>query len=426
VQVLRVTGGARLDGEVSVVGAKNSVLKLMAAALLARGETTIGNLPAISDVSTMHELLGRLGCEVTESVQGRVDSVRVRVPERPMSEAPYELVRKIRGSICVLGPLLARTGRARVALPGGDAIGSRPLDMHFSGLERMGADIRTEHGYIIAEASGLRAATIWLDFPSVGATENILTAAVLAKGTTVIDNAAREPEIVDLCKMLVSMGAQIDGLGSSTLEITGVDELHPTAHVAVADRIVAGTWAFAAAATLGDVTVRNAHPEHLELALDKLVRSGADVELLANGFRLQMHNRPRSFDVVTLPYPGLATDLQPQAIALLSIADGTAMITENLFEGRFMFCDEIARMGADVRTDGHHAVVRGRDRLSGAPVRATDIRAGAGLVIAGLVAEGVTEVAEIHHIDRGYVRIEEQLRSLGADVVRAESDAFGG
>ena len=425
-QVLRVTGGARLAGEVSVVGAKNSVLKLMAAALLARGETTIGNLPAISDVSTMHELLGRLGCEVTESVQGRVDSVRVRVPERPMSEAPYELVRKIRGSICVLGPLLARTGRAKVALPGGDAIGSRPLDMHFAGLERMGADIRTEHGYIIAEASGLRGATIWLDFPSVGATENILTAAVLAKGTTVIDNAAREPEIVDLCKMLVSMGAQIDGLGSSTVEITGVDELHPTAHVAVADRIVAGTWAFAAAATLGDVTVRNAHPEHLELALDKLVRSGADVELLANGFRLQMHNRPRSFDVVTLPYPGLATDLQPQAIALLSIADGTAMITENLFEGRFMFCDEIARMGADVRTDGHHAVVRGRDRLSGAPVRATDIRAGAGLVIAGLVAEGVTEVAEIHHIDRGYVRIEEQLRSLGADVVRAESDAFGG
>jgi len=229
-----------------------------------------------------------------------------------------------------------------------------------------------------------------------------------------------------LCKMLVSMGAQIDGQGSSTLEITGVDELHPTAHVAVADRIVAGTWAFAAAATLGDVTVRNARPEHLELALDKLVRSGADVELLANGFRLQMHNRPRSFDVVTLPYPGLATDLQPQAIALLSIADGTAMITENLFEGRFMFCDEIARMGADVRTDGHHAVVRGRERLSGAPVRATDIRAGVGLVIAGLVAEGVTEVAEIRHIDRGYVRIEEQLRSLGADVVRAESEAFGG
>jgi UDP-N-acetylglucosamine 1-carboxyvinyltransferase len=419
-------GGARLDGEVAVVGAKNSVLKLMAAALLAPGETTIGNLPAISDVTTMHELLGRLGCDVTESVHGRVDSVRVTVPERPSSEAPYELVRKIRGSICVLGPLLARTGRAKVALPGGDAIGSRPLDMHFTGLERMGADIRTEHGYVVAEASGLRGTTIWLDFPSVGATENLLTAAVTAKGTTVIDNAAREPEIVDLCRMLVGMGAQIDGLGSSTLEITGVDELHPTEHVAVADRIVAGTWAFAAAATLGDVTVRNAHAEHLELALDKLVRSGADVEVLSDGFRLQMRQRPRSFDVVTLPYPGLATDLQPQAIALLSIADGTAMITENLFEGRFMFCDEIARMGADVRTDGHHAVVRGKDRLSGAPVRATDIRAGVGLLIAGLVAEGVTEVAEVHHIDRGYVRIEEQLRSLGADVVRTESDAFGG
>jgi UDP-N-acetylglucosamine 1-carboxyvinyltransferase len=421
-----VTGGARLSGEVSVVGAKNSVLKLMAAALLAPGETTIGNLPAISDVTTMHELLGRLGCEVAESVDGRVDSVRVIVPERPLSEAPYELVRRIRGSICVLGPLLARTGRAKVALPGGDAIGSRPLDMHFAGLERMGADIRTEHGYIVAEASGLRGATIWLDFPSVGATENILTAAVVAKGTTVIDNAAREPEIVDLCKMLIRMGAQIDGLGSSTLEITGVDELHPTQHDAVADRIVAGTWAFAAAATQGDVTVRRAHAEHLELALDKLVRSGADVEILADGFRLQMHQRPRSFDVVTLPYPGLATDLQPQAIAMLSVADGTAMITENLFEGRFMFCDEIARMGADVRTDGHHAVVRGTERLSGAPVRATDIRAGVGLLIAGLVAEGVTEVAEVHHIDRGYVRIEEQLRSLGADVVRAESDAFGG
>src|SRR6476469_4537015 len=275
----------------------------MAAALLAPGETTIGNLPAISDVSTMHELLGRLGCEVTESVQGRVDSVRVRVPERPMSEAPYELVRKIRGSICVLGPLLARTGRARVALPGGDAIGSRPLDIHFPGLERMGADIRTEHGYIIAEASGLRAATIWLDFPSVGATENILTAAVLAKGTTVIDNAAREPEIVDLCKMLVAMGAQIDGIGSSTLEVTGVEGLAPTSHDAVPDRIVAGTWAMAALATRGDITVRGAHAHHLEIALDKVAQAGGEVEVLADGFRVAMDRRPRSFDVVTLPYP---------------------------------------------------------------------------------------------------------------------------
>jgi UDP-N-acetylglucosamine 1-carboxyvinyltransferase len=426
VQVLRVTGGARLAGEVEVVGAKNSVLKLMAAALLATGETTIANLPAISDVLIMHELLERLGCEVGETGDGVVDQVRIVAPAVPRSEAPYELVRKIRGSICVLGPLLARTGRAKVALPGGDAIGSRPLDMHFAGLERMGAEVRVEHGYIRAEAPELRGATIWLDFPSVGATENILTAAVLAKGTTVIDNAAREPEIVDLCQMLVSMGAQIGGVGSSTLEIEGVDALEPTTHHAVGDRIVAGTWAFAAVATRGDVTVRGANAAHLEIALDKLVRAGAEVDVRSDGFRIAIADRPRSFDVVTLPYPGLASDLQPQAIALLSVADGTAMITENIFEARFMFCDEIARMGADVRTDGHHAVVRGLDRLSGAPVRATDIRAGVGLVIAGLVADGFTEVAEIHHIDRGYVRFEETLRALGADVARVESDAFGG
>jgi UDP-N-acetylglucosamine 1-carboxyvinyltransferase len=425
VQVLRVTGGARLAGEVEVGGAKNSVLKLMAAALLAAGETTIGNLPAISDVLIMHELLERLGCEVGETGDGSVDQVRIDVPDVPKSEAPYELVRKIRGSICVLGPLLARTGRAKVALPGGDAIGSRPLDMHFAGLERMGAQVSVEHGYILAEAPDLHGATIWLDFPSVGATENILTAAVLARGATVIDNAAREPEIIDLCQMLVSMGAQINGAGSSTLEITGVDVLTPTTHHAVADRIVAGTWAIAAVATRGDVTVRNADPLHLELALDKLVRAGAEVDVRTDGFRIAIADRPKSFDVVTLPYPGLASDLQPQAIALLSVADGTAMITENIFEARFMFCDEIARMGADVRTDGHHAVVRGRERLSGAPVRATDIRAGAGLVIAGLVADGITEVAEIRHIDRGYVRFEEKLRALGADVVRVESETFG-
>jgi UDP-N-acetylglucosamine 1-carboxyvinyltransferase len=364
-----------------------------------------------------------LGCEVAESVHGRTDEVTVTVPEVPLEEAPYELVRRIRGSICVLGPLLARVGRARVALPGGDAIGSRPLDMHFTGLERMGADIHVEHGYIVAEAPELRGAPIWLDFPSVGATENIMTAAVLAKGTTIIDNAAREPEIVDLCRMLVAMGAQIDGIGTSTLEISGVEALQPTTHHAVADRIVAGTWAMAAVATRGDVTVRGAQASHLEIALDKLVRAGADVDVSADGFRVSIEDRPKSFDVVTLPYPGLATDLQPQAIALLSVADGTAMITENLFEARFMFCDEIARMGADVRTDGHHAVVRGKPRLSGAPVRATDIRAGVGLVIAGLVADGVTEVAEIHHIDRGYVRFEEQLRALGADVERVETSA---
>jgi UDP-N-acetylglucosamine 1-carboxyvinyltransferase len=422
VQVLRVRGGARLAGSVDVVGAKNSVLKLMAAALLAPGDTTLSNLPAISDVHIMRQLLERLGCEVAEVEEDSTDRVTIRTPQHLTPEAPYELVRRIRGSICVLGPLLARCGRARVALPGGDAIGSRPLDMHFAGLQRMGAEIDTEHGYIVAEAREVRGASIWLDFPSVGATENIMTAAVLAKGTTVIDNAAREPEIVDLCRMLVAMGAQIDGIGSSTLEITGVEGLHPTSHHAVSDRIVAGTWAMAALATRGDITVRGVDAEHLEIALDKIASAGADIDERADGFRVAIDRRPRSFDVVTLPYPGFATDLQPQAIAALSTADGTGMITENLFEARFMFCDEIARMGADVRTDGHHAVVRGRERLSGAPVRATDIRAGVGLVIAGLVAEGVTEVAEVHHIDRGYVSFEQQLRALGADIERVETE----
>ncbi len=421
-----MTGGARLAGAVDVVGAKNSVLKLMAATLLAPGATTIGNLPAISDVTIMRQLLEGMGCGAVEIKDGPVDRVTITVPDELSPEAPYEFVRKIRGSICVLGPLIARTGAAKVALPGGDAIGTRPLDMHFAGLERMGVDIRVEHGYVVAEAGDLRGAPIWLDFPSVGATENIMTAAVLAKGTTVIDNAAREPEIVDLCRMLVSMGALIDGIGTSTLEITGVEGLRPTSHDAVSDRIVAGTWAMAALATRGDITVRGADPAHLRIALDKVARAGGEVEALADGFRVAIDRRPKSFDVVTLPYPGLATDLQPQAIAALSVADGTAMITENLFEARFMFCDEISRMGADVRTDGHHAVVRGKERLSGAPVRATDIRAGVGLVIAGLVAEGVTEVAEIHHIDRGYVRFEEQLRGLGAEIERVESASFGG
>lgn len=425
-QVLRVTGGAQLRGEVPVVGAKNSTLKLMAAALLAQGSSRIDNLPAIADVAIMRRLLERLGCEVAESrgADG-TEGVTIAVPETPESAAPYELVRQIRASICVLGPLLTRTGRAEVAMPGGDNIGSRKLDMHIEGLQRMGASIEIEHGFIVARAHQLHGAAIWLDFPSVGATENIVMAAVLAKGTTVIDNAAREPEIVDLCQMLVAMGAQIDGVGTSTLEITGVDALSPVRHVAVADRIVAGTWAFAAAMTRGDIRVRGAIAGHLSIALDKLTSAGASVQELPDGFRVTMCERPKTFDVVTLPYPGFPTDLQPQAIAMLSIAEGDAMITENLFDARFQFCDELARMGAQVRTDGHHALVRGRDVLSAAPVRATDIRAGVGLVLAGLVADGVTEVGEVHHIDRGYVRLEEQLRRLGATIERAESGTFG-
>lgn len=411
---LSVVGGARLHGEVSVTGAKNSVLKVMAAALLADGTTRLSNVPDIVDVPIMARVLSGLGARV----EGHPPVISITV-EGPLGhEADYEHVRRIRGSVCVLGPLVARCGRAKVALPGGDAIGSRPVDLHVAGLERLGARIETEHGYLLAEADELRGASIWLDFPSVGATENILMAAVLAKGDTVIDNAAREPEIVDLCEMLVAMGARIGGIGTSTLEVEGVAELRPAVHHVVPDRVVAGTFAFAAAMTRGDVSVRQARPEHLELALDKLTRAGADVEAGLNGFRVRMDSRPRAVDVVTLPHPGFPSDLQPMAIAMAAVSEGVAFVTENVFESRFMFVDELIRLGADVRTDGHHAVVRGRERLSAAPVRATDIRAGAALVLAGLVAEGVTTVSQAHHIDRGYAGFADQLRALGAEVTR--------
>jgi UDP-N-acetylglucosamine 1-carboxyvinyltransferase len=414
---LRVTGGARLSGQVRVDGAKNSVLKLMAAALLAQGRTVVTDVPDILDVDYMADLVRRLGADVT--VDRAAGSVAIAVPDDITHRAPYDVVRRLRASICVLGPLVARTGAADVALPGGDAIGSRGLDMHVAGLERLGATVTTAHGFVQARAPrGLRGATIWLDFPSVGATENLLMAAVLARGTTVIDNAAREPEIVDICEMLVAMGARVGGIGTSTLEIEGVPGLHPTEHRTVADRIVSGTWAVAAAMTRGDVTVGNARPEHLEILLDKLSWAGARTDVVPDGFRVRMDERPRAIDVVTLPYPGFPTDLQPMLVALNAIADGTAMVTENVFESRFMFVNELARLGADVRTDGHHAVVRGRPQLSGAPVVATDIRAGAGLVLAGLVAEGQTCVSAAHHVDRGYPRFVERLTGLGACVVR--------
>lgn len=414
----QVVGGGRLAGEVTVTGAKNSVLKVMAACLLAEGTSTLRNVPDIGDVPIMAEVLRGLGADVDDNVP----EVRVTVPREIGYEADYEHVRRIRGSICVLGPLLARCGRARVALPGGDAIGSRSLDMHVTGLQKLGATFESEHGYLVATAPKLSGAEVSLDFPSVGATENVLMAAVLADGTTVIDNAAREPEIVDLCEMLVAMGARVGGIGSSTLVIDGVDALAPTTHVTVPDRIVAGTFAIGAVMTGGDVTVHDARADHLRLPLDKLVQAGAYVEERADGFRVAMERRPAAVDVVTLPYPGFPTDLQPLAIALASISDGAAFVTENIFEGRFMFIDELVRLGADVRTDGHHAVVRGKERLSGAPVRATDIRAGAGLVLAGLVADGVTEVADVFHVDRGYAGFVDQLRSLGADVTRLAGD----
>ena len=416
-EALQIIGGNRLAGSVRVTGAKNSVLKLMAAALLAPGRTTLTEVPGILDVEIMGELLRRLGCAVELDLgHGRVS---IDVPESLEHRADYDLVRRMRASITVLGPLLARCGVVDVALPGGDNIGSRGLDMHVSGLQRMGAEVTIEHGYLIASApEGLHGASVWLDFPSVGATETILMAAVTAAGRTVIDNVAREPEIVDICQMLIDMGAHIDGAGTSTLEVEGVPSLRPVQHATVPDRIVTGTWAVAAAITGGDITIENARPEHLQIALDKLSTAGADVTEIDDGLHVRMDRRPAAVDIVTLPYPGFPTDLQPQFIALNAVAQGTALVTENLFEARFRFVHELVRLGADVQTEGHHALVRGRDQLSGAPVEATDIRAGAGLVLAGLVAEGVTSVHEVHHIDRGYAGFVDDLVRLGAQISR--------
>jgi UDP-N-acetylglucosamine 1-carboxyvinyltransferase len=424
-QRFRVTGGARLAGEVRVTGAKNSVLKLMAAALLAPGTTTLGEVPDIVDVAIMSELLRRLGCDVQRDRSAA--SLAITVPDQLNHRADYDLVRRMRASIAVLGPLLARAGEADVALPGGDEIGSRPLDFHIAGLMKMGATVENEHGFIVAKAKRLTGATIWLDFPSVGATENLLMAAVLAEGRTEIDNAAREPEITDLCEMLQAMGARIEGLGTSMLVVDGVDELRPVNHTTVADRIVAGTWAMAATMTQGDISVHGADATHLEIALDKLVTAGATVDRTADGFRVMMDRRPTAVDAVTLPFPGFPTDLLPMALALNAVATGTAMVTENVYESRFSFVNELSRLGADIRTDGHHAIVRGRPQLSGAPVTAPDIRAGAGLVIAGLLAEGETVISKIHHVDRGYPALDEQLSGLGASVVREDDpDAFEG
>ena len=411
----RIIGGTRLIGEVSVPGAKNSVLKLMAASLLAVGKTTITNVPDILDVEIMSDLLSRLGC----SVERIGNVVTIDVPEKLNVRADYDLVRKMRASINVLGPLVARANAAEVALPGGDAIGPRPLNFHISGLEALGADAQIEHGYVIAKApNGLVGAEIQLDFPSVGATENIMTAAVLAKGRTIIENAAREPDLVDLGQFLVQMGAKIEGLGTHQIRIDGVTKLQPTTHATIPDRIITGTWAFAAAITQGDILIKNANPAHLDLPLEKLTIAGAIVTNSDDGLRVRMEHRPKSIDVSTLPYPGFPTDLQPMVIALNSIAEGNALVTENVFEGRFMFVNELARLGAKIQIDGHHAAVTGVKQLSGAPVVATDIRAGVGLVLAALVSEGETIVEDAFHIDRGFPNFAEQLCALGANVTR--------
>ena len=414
---LRVVGGAKLVGTVRVSGAKNSALKLMAATLLAPGQSKITNLPAIADVEYMAELLTRLGCQV--EIKRDSNEVLIDVPQKLGHRADYDMVRKMRASINVLGPLIARELVAEVALPGGDAIGSRGLDFHINGLTEMGAQVSSEHGFIIAKApAGLKGAQITLEFPSVGATENIMTAATLATGTTVIDNAAREPDVVDLGEFLVSMGAKITGLGSHTITIEGVSKLTPTTHATLADRIVSGTWAFAAAMTQGDITIENGRADHLELPLDKLVEAGAVVTTTKTGFRVKMDKRPIAVDVATLPYPGFPTDLQPMVITLNAIADGTSIVTENVFEGRFMFVNELLRLGAKIQVDGHHAAITGIKQLSAAPVAATDIRAGAGLVLAALVSDGVTIIEDAFHIDRGYPDFPAQLQSLGADVSR--------
>jgi UDP-N-acetylglucosamine 1-carboxyvinyltransferase len=418
----RVVGGASLRGEVTVWGAKNSALKLMAAALLAVGRTRLTNVPAILDVTIMAELLRRLGCTVDYDAASGV--VEIDVPEAIGHRADYDLVRALRASTAVLGPLVARRGAADVAVPGGDAIGSRGLDLHAAGLEALGAAVHVTHGFLVAEAPrGLQGAEIRLEFPSVGATENVLTAAVLATGATRLENAAREPEIVDIAEMLVEMGARITGAGTSVVEVEGVAELHPVEHRVVPDRIAAGTWAFAAAATRGDVEVVGAVPGHLTAALELVSASGATVTETERGLRVDSGGRrPLSFDVATLPYPGFPTDLQPFALACNAVASGSAMITENLFEARFRTVQELNRLGAETRIDGHHVMVHGVERLSGAPVEASDIRAGAALVIAGLVADGVTTVSGAQHVDRGYAGFAESLQGLGADVTREPDD----
>ena len=411
-----VNGGARLQGAVKVSGAKNSVLKLMSAAMLAEGRTVLKNCPQISDVPYMADVLRGLGCDV--ELDG--GTVVIDVPAEINHDADFDAVRQFRASVAVLGPLTARCHRARVALPGGDAIGSRPLDMHQTGLETLGATTRIEHGCVVAETDGLHGAEIKLDFPSVGATENILTAAVLADGVTVLDNAAREPEIVDLCDMLNEMGAKVEGGGSNVITVTGVEKLHPVEHEVVGDRIVAGTWAYAAAITQGDVTVGGIDPQHLHLPLEKLKLAGARVETYPTGFRVVQESKPTAVDYQTLPFPGFPTDLQPMAIALCVASEGMSVITENIFESRFRFVDELVRLGADASVDGHHVVIRGGRQLSSAPVWSSDIRAGVGLVLAGLIADGETEVHDVFHIDRGYEDFVGTLRDLGADIRRVE------
>ena len=410
-----VEGGAVLSGTVRTLGAKNAALKEIVSTLLSPGRHHLTNVPSILDVELMARVLEHAGCKVE---QGNHE-LWIVVPETLNAEAPLELVRQMRASIVVLGPFLARTGEARVALPGGDDLGARPVGWHMDGLEQMGAEIELVHGELVARTHGrLKGTEIELPFPSVGATENLLFAGVLAEGVTVIVNAAREPEIQDLITQLNAMGAHIEGSGTAIITIEGVEHLNPVAHSVVPDRLEAGTYAVAGAITGGDVTVTGCHPDHLRMELAKLEDAGCGVERGDGWLRVQGPERPQAVDFATLPYPGFHTDMQPQMVALLSLATGTSVITENLYDARYRYVGELARMGADISIEAQHAIIRGVERLSGCPVLAPDIRAGAALVLAGLAADGVSEIGEISHIDRGYEDFVGKLAALGATIER--------
>lgn len=412
-----VDGGARLQGTVTVGGAKNAALKEMVAAILVPGRHKLNNVPDIADVALMGELLSHIGCRL----QREGTTLWIVSPERLNPEAPLELVRKMRASIVVLGPLLARCGEARVALPGGDDLGARPIDMHLEGLQQMGASFRLSHGVLEGEAlNGLTGAEIELTFPSVGATENLMLAGVAAKGETIIVNAAREPEIVDLARHLNAMGASVTGEGTPMLHVTGTPNLSPAEHTVIPDRLEAGTYAIAGAITGGDVTVTGCSPTLLRMELSKLEDAGCQVRKGEDWLRIEGPERPQPIDFVTLPYPGFHTDLHPQMVALLTVGSGTSIVTENLYDSRFRYVGELARMGADISIESQHAVIRGKPELSGCPVLAPDIRAGAALVLAGLRAEGTTVVGDVHHIDRGYNGLVDKLRAMGAAIARSD------
>jgi len=406
-----------LSGTVRAGGAKNSALKLMVACLLTEGRTVLTNVPLIDDVGSMAEVLRAVGAKVERLENGEVAVTTPPVGDlRPV--APYELVERMRASVVVLGLLLARCGEAHMPLPGGDDFGDRPIDFHVNGLTAMGARFELSHGEIrgYVEGGRLVGTKVVLEYPSHTATDNLLMAAVLAKGTTVIENAAKEPEVIDLAALLCSMGAVVRGAGTSRIEVEGIDELHPTRHAVVPDRVVAATYVAAAGMTGGDVTIADARPDHMEMLLRKVNQMGVVTAMGPDGLRATATHRLSAADVATLPYPGVATDYSPLLVAMLTGADGVGILTENLFSGRFRYVEELRRMGADIKTEGHHAVVRGVPRLSGARVRAPDIRAGVALVLAGLVAEGETTVTGAHHIGRGYENLVGTLGSLGATV----------